>query len=68
MNISMKYRPVKDILTEAIIIGIMNVALFYAIGSASKKITTPTAVLVAGMAIHLMFEYTGGNQWWCTQT
>jgi len=64
----MKYRPIKDILTEAIIIGIMNVALFYAISGLSKKFTTPFIALIAGMAIHIMFEYTGGNQWWCTQT
>jgi len=64
----MKYRPIKDILTEAIIIGIMNVALFYAITGLSKKITTPVVALIAGMTIHIMFEYTGGNQWWCTQT
>tara|TARA_B110000858_G_C17733715_1_gene441424 strand:+ start:754 stop:957 length:204 start_codon:yes stop_codon:yes gene_type:complete len=64
----MKLRPIKDILTEAIIIGIMNVALFYAISGVSNKISTPIAVLIAGMSIHILFEYTGGNQWWCTQT
>jgi len=46
----------------------MNVALFYAISGVSNKISTPVAVLIAGMSIHILFEYTGGNQWWCTQT
>jgi len=64
----MKLRPVKDILSEATIIGIMNVAIFYTISGVSNKISTPVAVLIAGMLIHILFEYTGGNQWWCTQT
>lgn len=64
----MKLRPIKDILTEAIIIGIMNVVLFYAIGSISKLIPTPMSVLIAGISIHILFEYTGGNEWWCKRT
>ena len=61
-------RPNKDIWTEAIIIGIMNVVLFYTIRSISKFIPISIAVLIAGISIHVLFEYTGGNEWWCKRT
>lgn len=64
----MKYRPVKDVLTEAIVIGLFNITLFYMLQSVPMKLSTPILLFLCGAFIHIFFEYTGGNQWWCTQT
>ena len=61
-------RPVTTVLVEALIIGIMNAVLIYAISKLNIKMDTPVLHLIAGALIHVIFEYTGGNKWWCTQT
>jgi hypothetical protein len=61
-------RPVPTVLMEALIIGVMNAALIFAIGKMKIDIETPILHLIAGGLIHVIFEYTGGNKWWCTQT
>ena len=61
-------RSVPIVLTEALIIGIMNAALIFALGKMKFDIETPILHLIAGALIHVIFEYTGGNKWWCTQT
>lgn len=61
-------RSVPIVLTEALIIGIMNAALIFALGKMKFDIETPILHLIAGALIHVIFEYTGGNRWWCTQT
>lgn len=61
-------RSVSTVLTEALIIGIMNAALIFALGKMKFDIETPILHLIAGALIHVIFEYTGGNRWWCTQT
>lgn len=61
-------RSVPIVLTEALIIGIMNAALIFALGKMKFDIETPILHLLAGALIHVIFEYTGGNRWWCTQT
>jgi hypothetical protein len=53
---------------EALVIGVMNAALIYGINQMNFKIDTPLLHLIAGALIHIIFEYTGGNKWWCTQT
>ena len=53
---------------EAIIIGIMNAVLIYTLSKINIKMETPIIYLLAGALIHIIFEYTGGNKWWCTQT
>ena len=61
-------RPVTTVLVEAIIIGIMNATLIFGINKLNLKLDTPILHLIAGALIHIIFEYTGGNRWWCTQT
>jgi hypothetical protein len=33
-----------------------------------NRFNIPLIPLIAGALIHIIFEYTGGNKWWCTQT
>jgi hypothetical protein len=41
----------------------MNVIIIMGL---SKVTTHPiTTYLVAGALIHIIFEYSGGNKWWC---
>tara|TARA_Y100000389_G_scaffold791_1_gene834 strand:+ start:1777 stop:1971 length:195 start_codon:yes stop_codon:yes gene_type:complete len=61
-------RPVSNVLMEALVIGVMNAALIYGINKMNLKIDTPLLHLIAGALIHILFEYSGGNKWWCTQT
>jgi hypothetical protein len=61
-------RPVTTVLVEALIIGIMNTALIFSIAKLNIKMDDPVLHLIAGALIHIIFEYTGGNKWWCTQT
>lgn len=61
-------RPVTTVLVEALIIGIMNAALIFSIAKLNIKMDSPVLHLIAGALIHIIFEYTGGNKWWCTQT
>lgn len=61
-------RPVRDVLLEATIIGILNIAIYYLLRRISKKSTMTLLLFVAGFAIHLLFEYLGGNEWWCRKS
>jgi hypothetical protein len=61
-------RAVSNVLMEALIIGVMNAALIFGINQMNLKMDTPVLHLIAGALIHVIFEYTGGNKWWCTQT
>lgn len=61
-------RPVKDVLFEATIIGILNIAIYYLLRRISRKTTTTLLLFIAGFMIHLLFEYLGANEWWCRQT
>lgn len=61
-------RATTVVLVEALIIGIMNAVLIFAISKINIKMETPILHLLAGALIHIIFEYTGGNKWWCTQT
>lgn len=61
-------RPVTTVLIEALIIGIMNAVLIFSISKINITMDTPLLHLLAGALIHIIFEYTGGNKWWCTQT
>lgn len=57
-------RPITTVLVEALVIGIMNIVLIMGL----EKLNVPMVALIAGTLIHIIFEYTGGNKWWCTQT
>ena len=61
-------RAIQTVLVESVIIGIMNAVLIFGVSKLNLKIDTPTLHLIAGALIHIIFEYTGGNKWWCTQT
>ena len=61
-------RSTSTVLVAALIIGIMNAVLIYGIAKLNIKLDTPVLHLLAGALIHIIFEYTGGNRWWCTQT
>ena len=61
-------RPVNTVLIEAIVIGVMNVSIIYGIKQLNTNIENYLLYLIAGALIHIIFEYTGGNKWWCTQT
>ena len=57
-------RPIKTVLIGALVIGIMNMVLIVGL----NRLNVPLVPLIAGALIHIIFEYTGGNKWWCTQT
>jgi hypothetical protein len=61
-------RSTSTVLVEALVIGIMNAVLIYAVSKLNITLNTPVLHLLAGALIHIIFEYTGGNKWWCTQT
>ena len=61
-------RPISNVLMEALVIGVMNAVLIFSINKINFKIDTHLLHLIAGALIHIIFEYTGGNKWWCTQT
>jgi len=45
----------------------MNVGIFYTL-KYFTKLDIVWLLFITGAMIHLIFEYTGGNKWWCTQT
>lgn len=59
-------RPISDVMMEAIIIGIMNVVLILGLSKINKN--SYLVFFLAGALIHILFEYTGGNKWWCEKT
>ena len=58
------YRPITTVLIESLVIGIMNFVLIMGL----NRLSVPMVPLIAGALIHIIFEYSGGNKWWCTQT
>lgn len=61
-------RPVRDVLLEATIIGILNIVIYYLLRRISKKSKTTLLLFVSGFMIHILFEYLGGNEWWCRKS
>jgi hypothetical protein len=64
----MPTRPLVTVLTESFIIGIMNAVLILGLVQSNLKIDMAWIYLIGGALIHIIFEYTGGNRWWCEQT
>jgi hypothetical protein len=62
------YRPVSIVLVEALVIGIMNATLYWGLKQLKLVSSTPMLLLICGALIHIIFEYTGGNAWWCKTT
>jgi hypothetical protein len=61
-------RPVQTVILESIIIGAMNALLYYLLKVTKVILPTHILLMICGALIHLIFEYTGGNEWWCRQT
>jgi hypothetical protein len=61
-------RPVQTVAIESVIIGLMNAALIYIVSNAKFQISTPMIHMIAGALIHILFEYSGANAWWCRTT
>ncbi len=66
----MKLRPVEHVIFEAIVIGILNVGLLSLLNKIPSLNTTSLFVklFLGGALIHIIFEYSGANQWWCETT
>jgi hypothetical protein len=60
-------RPVRNVLLESIIIGLANVTIFYGLKNI-RGLDIFWLLFLSGALIHIIFEYTGGNKWWCEQT
>jgi predicted RND superfamily exporter protein len=58
-------RSTTTILTEAFVIALMNVALYYMFRKVTGHVTS---ILLAGAFIHIGFEFAGLNEWWCKVT
>jgi hypothetical protein len=61
-------RPAINVAIEALVIGVMNATLIYGINKVDPNLESPILHLIAGALIHIIFEYTGGNKWWCKTT
>lgn len=61
-------RSIYDVMLEALIIGIMNVVLIMGLNSLGSSYSPLAIHFLAGALIHILFEYSGGNKWWCEQT
>jgi hypothetical protein len=61
-------RPGQTVIIEAIVIGIMNAGLYYLLQATKIVVPVHILLMLCGALIHIIFEYTGGNQWWCRQT
>jgi len=53
---------------EALVIGIMNATLFWSLKQLNFNISPQWLLVIAGALIHIVFEYTGTNRWWCKAT
>lgn len=62
----MEYRNTQSVLLEAIVIGIMTVMLYSLLKFLPLKHIL--VLFLTGFLIHILFEYTGGNEWWCKNT
>lgn len=61
-------RPKTTVLIEAFVIGAINMIIFLILKTLKLKLPIYTLLFISGALIHLIFEYTGGNKWWCRQT
>ena len=61
-------RTVSTVMFEALVIGIMNATLFWSLKQLNFNISPQWLLVIAGALIHIVFEYTGTNRWWCKAT
>jgi len=55
-------KPISTLLIEALVVGILLVAVFYFVSKYTKN--TLHAVFISGAAFHLLCEATGVNKWY----
>lgn len=63
----MKYRPIQNIVTEAIVIGVLNF-IIYMILKRYTNLSVNMKLLLSGALIHILFEFSGANELWCRTT
>lgn len=63
----MQLRPLTHVLSEAIVISVANLLLFMLLNRLFK-LSTHVTLFIGGALIHIAFEYSGGNKWWCKST
>ncbi len=65
----MKYRELKTVLFEAVIIGLFTALLYYIINYIYNKLKFDIGlygkIFIVGFFAHLLFEYIGMNEKWC---
>ena len=61
-------RPIGVVLFEALVIGILNALLFVTLNQLREDINPIVVLVICGGLIHVLFEYTGANEWWCKTT
>ncbi len=61
-------RPVSTVLIEAAVIGIMNCIFIILINRFKLFMDRRYVYALAGALIHVVFEYSSGNEWWCKST
>jgi hypothetical protein len=61
-------RSIKTVTLEALVIGATNALLFWLLNLIGLKINKLLLLVLVGALIHVIFEYTGANKWWCETT
>lgn len=61
-------RQLTTVLFEALVIGILNALLFVTLNQLREDINPIVVLVICGGLIHVLFEYTGANEWWCKTT
>jgi hypothetical protein len=61
-------RPFVTVLTEAVVIGILNYFIILLFGKIKPDLNGSAVHFASGALIHIIFEYAGGNRWWCLTT
>lgn len=61
-------RSIKTVTLEALVIGATNALLFWLLNLIGLKINKLLILVLVGALIHVIFEYTGANKWWCETT
>jgi hypothetical protein len=61
-------RSVSTVAIEAIVIGVMNLILIRTLVALKSGLPHGLEYVIVGAFIHILFEYTGANQFWCKST
>jgi MFS superfamily sulfate permease-like transporter len=61
-------RPIHTVALESLLIGSVNAVLIYMLTSVKLKLPPSMVYLLAGALIHILFEYSDMNRFWCETT